>query len=51
MREWGKWIMGIKEDTCNEHWVLYANTAYYMQVLPLKLIKRSMLINLNLDKP
>ena len=20
---WAKWVMGIKEGTCDEHWVLY----------------------------
>ena len=27
-REWGGWVkrvMGIKEGTCDEHWVLYIN--------------------------
>ena len=22
---WAKWLMGIKEGTCDEHWVLYVN--------------------------
>ena len=22
---WAKWMMGIKEDTCDEHWVLYTS--------------------------
>ena len=24
-REWVKWVMGIKEGTCGEHWVLYVS--------------------------
>ena len=20
---WAKWVMGLKEDTCDKHWVLY----------------------------
>ena len=24
-RGWAKWAMGIKEDTCEEHWVLYVS--------------------------
>ena len=23
--EWDNWVMGIKEGTCNEHWVLYVS--------------------------
>ena len=23
MGEWAKWARGIKEDTCDEHWVLH----------------------------
>ena len=23
--ERGKWVMGIEEGTCDEHWVLYGN--------------------------
>ena len=22
---WAKWVMGIKEGTCDEHWVLYVS--------------------------
>ena len=22
---WVKWLMGVKEGTCDEHWVLYGN--------------------------
>lgn len=22
---WAKWVMGIKEDTCNEYWILYVS--------------------------
>ena len=22
---WARWVMGIKEGTCEEHWVLYAS--------------------------
>ena len=22
-RRWARWVMGIKEGTCGEHWVLY----------------------------
>ena len=22
---WARWVMGIKEDTCAEHWVLYVS--------------------------
>ena len=22
-RQWPKWVMGIKEGTCDEHWVVY----------------------------
>ena len=38
MRGWAKWEIGIKEGTCDEHWVLYisdespnstAETQYY----------------------
>ena len=25
MEEWAKWVMGIKECTCVEHWVLYVS--------------------------
>ena len=25
MGGWLKWVMGIKEDTCDEHWVLYVS--------------------------
>ena len=25
MGGWLKWMMGIKEDTCDEHWVLYVS--------------------------
>ena len=21
--DWDRWVMGIKESTCGEHWVLY----------------------------
>ena len=24
-REWVKWVMGIKEGACDEHWVLYVS--------------------------
>ena len=24
-RRWAKWIMGIKEGTCDEHWMLYVS--------------------------
>ena len=22
---WAKWVMGVKEDTCDEHWLLYVS--------------------------
>ena len=25
MGGWAKWVMGIKEGTCNERWVLYVS--------------------------
>ena len=25
MGEWARWVMGIKEGTWNEHWVLYVS--------------------------
>ena len=24
-RGWARWVMGIKEGTCDEHWVLYVS--------------------------
>ena len=23
--EWARWVMGLKEGTCDEHWVLYVS--------------------------
>ena len=31
--EWAKWVMGIKESICDEHWVLYISNE---SILPFK---------------
>ena len=25
MGSWARWLMGMKEGTCDEHWVLYVS--------------------------
>ena len=31
---WAGWVMGIKEDTCDDHWVLYVSTDESLNPIP-----------------
>ena len=46
---WAKWVIGIQEGTCDEHWVLYVSDELLNSTLETKLTKL-ILVNQNLNK-